>query len=309
MKNYLIIIALFCLTSACESQDILSYTGYSRAGIGYDICIDNDLVYVTNNEGVVIFNIDEPKQPRKVSKIEAGVTFGVCVSGGLAYIASGTNLIIADVTDPSNPEILLEFPLKDETHGIRVDGSIVYVCSHRGLIILDAGNPKDVSEIAHYGDQDMREIEIRDGIAYIACPQVGVEVIDVRNLLAPVKIATLPDTERAWDVHIHENQLYVGCHASGIAIFRISENKIPEKLGVFRDDDGGEATGVWGNGKLLFVEDNSHLEILDISDPANPIEIAENKRGEGHSLCIKGNYVYIASYRKGLLVFQYSKNK
>jgi hypothetical protein len=73
-------------------------------------------------------------------------------------------------------------------------------------------------------------------------------------------------------------------------------------------DDGGEAKGVWGDGKYVFIAGN-RIKMLDVSDPTNPHEIGEYSRRGGHDLCVDGKFIYVASGRKGLLILQFNENQ
>jgi hypothetical protein len=59
-------LTLICCTPRRHSQGTLSLVGYSKeAGVGYGVSVDKDYAYVTNNNGVVIFDVHPPKHPRK----------------------------------------------------------------------------------------------------------------------------------------------------------------------------------------------------------------------------------------------------
>ena len=297
---------LISCISVCHSQGTLSLVSYSKkAGVGYSVCVDKDYAYITNNDGVVIFDVHQPKRPREVGKITTGVTFGICVKNGLAYISGSNGLVIADVRDPENPKILFEHAIAKKTQGVHVEGSYVYIASERGLEIWNVSNPGKVTPIAHIGDIAIREVDVHSGIAYMASPGNGVEVIDVTDPASPQKITTVAGTKGAWDVHIHNEYLYVGCHGYGIKILSLSDKKSPRIISSFRDNDGGEALGVWGDGKHLYVADNYNIEVLDVTDPTNPYEVDEYGNVIGaHDIFVDKNYIYVAEAKKGLIIFE-----
>jgi hypothetical protein len=303
-------LTLVCCVSACDDQGPLDLVSYSRnAGVGYDVCLAKDHAYVTNNSGVVIFDVREPKRPRKVGNLSAGVTFGIWVENGLAYISGEHGLVTADVSDPTSPRKLAEYAIGRETHRVRVEGSYVYVASSEGLEILDVRDPGRVTPTAHFGDGMAWGVEVCGGIAYLADYSNGVEVIDVTDPASPRKIKTLAGTKGASDVHVHDEYLYVGCHGAGIGIFNISDRKSPQRVGSFRDDDNGEALGVWGDGRRLYVADNFGIEVLDVTDPTDPYQIGEYSRVKGaHDLCVDGSFIYIADASRGLVVLRFEEN-
>lgn len=296
------LLSVFCIAAGKEDLGLVST---SKIGVGYNVDMAEGYAYVTNNDGVVIVDVRQPKRPRKVGMIPTGVTFGIYVDNGLAYISSESGLVIADVNDPENPEKLGECVIGNETHRIHVDGKYAYIASGDGLEILDVSDPGKITPMTHFRDSYSEGVDIIEGIAYLACHKNGVEVIDVKDPASPRMITTVAGTKGAWDVHIHGDCLYVGCHGNGIKILDISNKKAPRIIGSFHDDDGGEALGVWGDGKHLYVADNFNIEVLDVSDPANPFEVGKYNKVKGaHDICVAKNHIYVAEAKKGLIIFE-----
>ena len=76
---------------------------------------------------------------------------------------------------------------------------------------------------------------------------------------------------------------------------------------VFAVADGGEATGIQGDGQYVYVADNQDgVEILDIDDPEIPREVAQFKRASAHGgIAYDGQFIYLADGHRGLVVFQF----
>lgn len=302
-------LTLTCCTSTRHSQGTLSLVCYCKeAGVGYSVFVDKDYAYVTNNDGVVIFDVHQPKHPRKVGMIPTGVTFNICIENDLAYILGERGLVTADVSDPANPKEIQEYVIEEYKQGLQIEASYAYIASDAGLEILDVSDSGKIYPIAQFGDSKARGVDVRDGIVYLAVPNNGVEVIDVTNPASPQKITTVAGTEGAGGVHIHGEYLYVARYEAGIAILSISNKKSPKLIGNFRYDDGEEAMGIWGDGKYLFIAGNG-IKMLDVGEPTSPYEIGEYSRRGGHDLCVDGKFVYVASGRKGLLILQFNENQ
>jgi hypothetical protein len=301
-------IMVICCISGCQDKGILTLVASEDIGVAYGVCVDNHHAYVTHNDGVAVFDVHQPENPREVSKIRTGVTFGICVEDGLAYILGGRGLVIADVSDPANPKQIQEHIIGEYTQSLRLDGTHVYIASKKGLMILDAANPEAVTPIARFGDGWARSVDVSDGIAYVAGYENGVEVVDVKDPSSPKQIATVAGTKGAVSLHIHGQRLYVARFTAGIVILDISERESPQLIGSFCDDDGGEAKCVRGDGEHLYVQDGHAIEVLDVTDPTRPYEIGEDRRGAGHGICIDGKYIYLASVKKGLRVFRFDED-
>ncbi len=302
-------LVLISSISACQRQDGLGLVSTSKAGVGYGVFVDDGYAYVTNNDGVIIFDVEESSRPKEVGRIQTGYTRGVYVMDGWAYFASEHGLVIADVSNPERPMQVSEYGTKGDAIRIVVDGSYAFIAGSRGLEIVDISDPYAPMEISHLSGEEAWSVDIYDGMAYLAVPSIGIEVVDVSDPTSPQKIKTVSDTQRAWDVHIHEEIAYVGCHANGIRILSLADKESPQVIGRYLDDDGGEALGIWGDGERLYVADNFGVEVLDVSNPVHPYEIGEYERVNGaHDIYVDGTFLYVAEGRKGLIILEFHED-
>jgi len=314
MKNKLVITTLWCIMLnhnilVSSGQGTLNLVSHcKKGGISYGVCADNGYAYITTNKGVVAFDVHNPSKPKKISDISIGVTFGIYLQNDMAYILGGEKLIIADISDPVNPKILQDYDFKEYSQCLKVAGDYLYIASETGLEILDISNPAKIEPVAHVGDSWYRSVDMCDGIAYVVNYQNGLEVIDVSNPFSPVNITTVPGTKKSVNIHIHDDYLYLARADSGISILSISNRKSPRVIGNFCDDDNGESKDLWGNGNYLYVQDGFGVEVLDVSDPANPYEIDEIEGAGGHEIYSDSKLVFIATGLKGLIILEFKDN-
>lgn len=299
-------LVLIVAISACQGQGRLTVVSSSRAGVGYGVHVDAGYAYITNNDGVVIFDVHEPGHPREIGSIQTGFSPDLFTEAGWAYIASERGLVMADVSDPASPQLVGEVDGEGTAHRVRVDGSYAYLAGSKGLEIVDISNPSAPVEVAYLSGGEAWGVDLYEGLAYLAVPDRGLEVIDVRDPSSPKKIRTVSGTRGAFDVHIHQAVAYLGCHAAGIRILSLMEKESPQIIGRYLDDDGGEALGVWGDGEYLYVADNFGVKVLDVKDPTRPYELGEYGGLNGaHDLYVDGAFVYVAEGKKGLLVLEF----
>jgi len=291
-----------------ENPGLLRLVSTTNAGsVPYGVYAKNGYVFITNNNDLLIFDIHNPKNPQKVGAVGTGVTFSVTVMNGLAFTVGESGLFIIDISDPANPKKLGALQLQGEGESIWLEGTLAYIATSAGLEIIDISDPTRPSMVSHCSEGPARGIALVDSIAYVANRINGLEVIDVASPANPQKVTTISGTRTAWNVHVHEDYLFLARHQYGVDIFSITDRKDPRKIGSFCDDDGGEALSVWGDKDYLYVADNFGVEVLDINDPAHPRQIEElGGLGCTHDIFVEGTKLFIASVEKGLIILEFT---
>jgi len=316
----ILIVAVVLITSlmfGCGVQykstndEFLRYVGQGKVGVAYDVHVKDGFAYVTNNRGVVIFDVSQPENLKETGKIDIGTaSFGIDLDKNSIYITGGNRLIIADITNPAKPEILGEINLDGSLSQVKIEGHYAFTANReKGLQVVDVSDPKHPQIIGGFHNGGHGEaVEISNNIAFLADRSDGLEVIDVTDPAEPRLLTTVPEAAGAWDISLDTTKdfpdVYVGCHGNGLVIVRKGNGSEYFVLGRF--NDGGEALGVWFKNGTLFVADNFEFEILDVMDPERPQKIIEIKKLNGlHEVFVEGNYIYLADGGKGLVILEY----
>ena len=306
-----ILLSLTCSfnVQAQASQTLyLNRIGFLNIEVGYDVHVVGNHAYVTNNDGLMIIDIQDPYNPQKIGEVLSGGALGVEIVNNVAYIASVTGgFVITNVSDPSNPQLLGQ----DSVGGairIAVLGSCAYVTYIGGgfkiFNISDLTNPVFLGE---YTDTRSDAIEVKDNFAYFANAEVGLKVVNVSNPTAPQYITAVSQTGGANDIHISDDILYLACWGYGIRVIDISNPTSPVILDSYVDNDGGEELGLIEKDNLLYVADNGGVELFNVSNPASIVEIAERTSDvdAAHDIEVDDGYIYIA-LGGGLLILEVS---
>ena len=225
----------------------------------------------------------------------------------MAYTV-GESACIIDVKDPAKPLKLGDLPIEGTGHSIWVESNKAFVATSTGLEIIDLSNPSQPKKIGHCGEGPARSIVCVDDIAYVANRMTGLEIIDISEPDMPVRLATLQETQSAWNLHRYQDYLFLGRHQNGVDIFDIKNRRNPVRIGNFCDDDGGEALSVWGDNKYIYVADNFGVEVLDIAEPERPRQISEiGNMGCTHDITADDRYIYVASAEYGLILLEFHR--
>ena len=96
-------VGLVC-TSIDAQTELHSVWQGDTGGTSYDIEVSGGLAFVANNDGVAIYDVARPSQPRLTSFLAVGGVLRLCIVGSTLYAAAPERgLMIFDVGDPSNP--------------------------------------------------------------------------------------------------------------------------------------------------------------------------------------------------------------
>ena len=123
-----------------QKHGSLKVISTTNAGdVPYGVFAENGYVYITNNNELLIFNVSDPSNPRKLGELPLqGSGHCIWLENNLAYIATSAGLEIIDVTDPAHPRQIEELGGLGCTHDIFVEGRLLFIASvKKDLIILE----------------------------------------------------------------------------------------------------------------------------------------------------------------------------
>ena len=276
--------------------------------VGYNICVQNNYAFVSNNDGVVIYDITTPRNARRISRINLhDGARGIVLNNDLTYITGPSEgLVIVNISDIENPRIISTTTITHGAFKLRVYGSFAYVAMYgAGFEIWNVSDPTSPFKVGSYldtGEIFGSDIAIKGNYAYYSVLQSGLKVVDLTDPSAPQFIRTVFNTIGAWDIHIHGSMLYLGCHSMGVKILDISNPASPSIMSTYTKPNG-EAWGVGGNATHLNVADlHKGTYILNVTDPHHPQEIAHNTNAAPHDIWRDDQYVFLADQDRELII-------
>ncbi len=249
----------------------------------------------------------------------------VKVNGNLAFLADGTaGLRIIDISNLSNPVTLGSYTTTDVIDGVDVQGNYAYVAAgSAGLQILDISNPSNPVEVGSFDTSGYYAVRVavQGNYAYIAFDMAGLCIIDISNPSSPYLVSAIPTSGDVLRIAVSGNYAYaieyvtttVGWfiyYYSNLWIVDIRNPSQPQIVGGFTYGGLGpylslNGVDVKGNYAylLLHIYDTGELEIVDITQPTNPVEISGTTiPGNPHGISVRGDFAYLASEGSGLQV-------
>jgi hypothetical protein len=168
------------ITTSCKISDPTKPRFVSRVSIGWGIETIfpyNNYVFIGGQNGMFIYSISDPRNPKYVSTFtHVRACDPVVVEGSLAYVTlrGGTRcgtlvsaLHIVDINDLMKPSLLVSYALP-QPMGLDVKNKVAYVCDDStGVFILDTTNPNSIRELARITDKKGYDTIVRDNLLIV----------------------------------------------------------------------------------------------------------------------------------------------
>lgn len=162
------------------------------------------------------------------------------------------------------------------------------------------------------GQKRAMVIEVVDDVAFVG-NDFGFEIFDVSDPKDFVVKATWREFEpEATGILVDGDRLYVNAFYT-LHILDVSDLTNPVELGfvdLYGEFNGGRPRGMELAGNLLFIanRENYPLRVVDVSDPAAPVELFTgfDTPGVATDLALRDNFALLSIERHGLGVFDIS---
>lgn len=276
-------------------------TPYSAEGI----YISGNYAYVADGWTVRIFNISNPTVPVELDNYKtSGIAYGVSVANNYAYVAdSSSGLQILDVSNPADILYKGTYNTPGKAYRVAVKGNYAYVADYdEGLQIIDVSNPESPSFSGSCSKISYAEdVYINGNYAYVAGSGAGFTIVDISNPANPIIINNV-DTITGYGIHFSGNFAYMTT-GSGLSIIDVTMFDNPSIISAYDTLESAYAVDVSGS-YAYAVSSVSGLQVINISDPANPsfVGICSIPGASVHNIHVAGNYAYVADGANGLRI-------
>jgi len=264
--------------------------------VGYRIDIEDNVAYVTDNDGAIVIDIENPKKPKKIGRITMNNGgFGIEIRNNTAFVAGASpSLVIANVSNPNSPVRIGQYYGTSVAYTLATQGDYCYLGYLESDItivnITDLTNPTLVKQIT---GTSCTEVIVHEEMLFICTQTSGLRIYDISDPVNPSLIKTLV-AEGANGLDVKDDVLYVACHHLGIKAVDISVPASAYVIKSIAQDDDGEAQGVVCTGDFLGVSDNWGVEVYNITEPTYMAKEAEYRRGvsAAHDIAYFPPYLY-----------------
>ncbi len=302
--------------------------GYTEA-----VVVIGDTAYVASSYGLQLIDIRNPANPTVIGFEDIPGSMDVVVVRPKAYVTSKVwnydlrkydpgRLYVIDISNPSNPVIEdnMETLLGSAT-GLAVIKDTAYISDESGsLQAIDVSDPenltsidvipvpgpaRDVAVVEHkayvaWGDRDNDNKEYFGGLCVINVSNpANLSIIESENM----------DIGYADCLTVTGNTAYVMLRESSgnSTTGRLNVIDLKSLTTIENEEPSGIAQQIVVTGKTAYVADGDGLQIIDVSDPVNPIIIGTvNTQGSAKGVTVIGQTAYVADGSEGLQILDVS---
>ena len=279
----------------------------AQAGIGWtvDVALAGDHAYLADEHtGLRVIDVGDPSAPVEVGSLAlTGARLAVAMAGNVVLTERASRLAVIDVSVPATPVLRGSTAVVGDIADIEVAGTIAYlVVGGSGLVVADFSAPNSPSVVGSIDTPgDALAVAAAGSMVYVADGEEGLRVIDVSVPSHPVEVGVAATTDSARGVAVSGHLVLVADRNGGLRVFDASVPSTPVEVGAF--DPGPTTSEVVVSGHYAFT-DCDGITVLDIADPANPVQVRRIEHPSGSAaLILVGTTLLSADEGLGFSIF------
>jgi hypothetical protein len=232
-------------------------------------------------QGITVVDVSEPRKPRAVALIETpGAAVRLSLRGDLLLVADGSmGAAIIDVRDPRTPRPIAAWRSKGYVkHAVFGDAGAIFVAEGTAGVARLAFDGEALSEVWRLDTEgEARAICLRGGSLYVADGAAGIAAIDVSGA-APAEVGRLALADMARDVAVTADGrwAFVASGDDGVVMIDLAKADGPASAGAFPLEKPVNRVLLDGD-RLVLGNDSAGLAILDVAEPAKPVQLFPKK--------------------------------
>ena len=316
-----------------SSVDVVVPQKIEQAGKIY--AYSNYLFVNDVNKGIHIIDNTNPKSPKPIKYIKIPGNEDISVKDNYLYADSATDLLVFDISDINAVHLVerlqdvftaYDYQIPSEADAVNYSGF-----DYENHIIVGwttklerrkvVGNPAidlvfndaaafntGASESVTGQGGSLARFQIVNNYLYTV-GNFEMTIFNIENLSVPTLVAT---QQAGWNIETMfqaDNYLYLGS-TNGMYIYNLTNPAAPEYVSDFVHWEGCDPVVVDGNYAYLTLrggnacgQDESVLEVIDISDKTKPTLAARYELENPYGLGIKDNMLFVCDGTAGLKLF------
>ena len=287
------------------------------------VAIGNQAAYVTTYmDGLRIFDMTTPTAPVLATSYIPSEWVNtnewhdksmqdLAISGNYLFLTNGSNgLRILDVSNPFSPVEVGSILSGSNVFKVEVQKTLAFVSiENQGFSIIDISNPMQPKKLGSLNTPgSVYGIDFSANHAFIADYDGGFRVVNISDPNHPQEIAAISNVKNALDVIVSGNYAYLlifqSTGGNQLKVADISNPLNPSVINTIDLESGSQVIHMKGSN--LFVGGFNGMQVLDMSDPANPVPTTVIIPGLQNvtDMTHYGDCLYIADESNGFIIYQ-----
>jgi hypothetical protein len=205
-------------------------------------------------------------------------------SAGQALVASDSALYVAAgavgllTVDPATLAVVATNAANGEAADVALAGSTLFVAAgFGGCQAWDVSSPLAPTLLGtlRTGARAV-DADISSNVLFVAADEAGFQVHSLTNLATPEWMATIASSTNPRCLTVSGSLAYVAEALGGLKIYDISNPIAPSLVGTDPASGLAAVRRVVLSGSHLAMTDGRQINLLDVSDPAAPVQLASN---------------------------------
>ncbi len=264
---------------------------FVTAGSAEDVCLEGDYLYVADgSSGVQVLDVTDPAAPTLAGAISTpGGAAGLAAEGNRLYVADrGFGLQVLDISDPTNPVLIGNYDTAGFAFDVAVSGDYAYVANNNQPVsVIDISDPAFPVLVTSIPMSNFAQgVAVEGKMLFVADGYAGLAVIDIIDPSAPIELAHVDTPGFARNVVVSGNIAYVADLDAGLHVVDFTNRGTPVSVGSLATPE--PTVGLCVDGDWLYLASTGRMYVVDISDPANPVQRHEWVGTGGASAVVVG---------------------
>jgi hypothetical protein len=275
------------------------YSSYYPFDAMRNVVKQGNYVYLADFDcGIWVVDVSDPAHPVAAGSLACGLVLDLAVSGTHIYAAlEDQGLGVIDCTNSDSMYVVSIFDTPGIAEGVCVRGNIVYVADLYSTRVVNVSDPNHPYEENYYNNLYGFPIEVAlaGHYAYVAYGYCGLQIVDISEPAFPQPIGSCATPADARGISVQDSFAYVADGGSGLRIINIHNPQSPYETGFWCPSSVEvDINSVAVSGNYAYLAGYPGIEILDISNPQNPIRIFEYPY-YCYYIMKDGDYIYVAN--------------
>lgn len=275
-------------------------------------------VYVQVDDGLKVFDLTNPRQPKLVNQLNKHGIANVTIQGNQAFLniqswLSGfDSLDILDLSEPMTPTLKGSITLGDILD-IEIASDVAYVNTQLGLRVVDIRDPSNPSIINQTDDVAGLQLAVSDNTLAMIGLDYALHTWDITNPITPTEIAASSETILGWPTNLIAKQQrgYVLTRSGQLNVFDWSNRQAPTRINTTETPGCKENVALQVVGDYAYVADwGRGLCIVDLRNPNQPTVVGRfdltTDRNAVSDIAVQGSLVYMVDWSHGIYVIDVS---